>query len=227
MSFEDELSKLRKDFEALEQASKEECEKKGGKWNPETKKCTLPQSSSPTKEECEKKGGKWVDGKCEMPSKETFDPTKVPDYLKLRFKEPMIDVEKGEIVEEFVPAYGAPPKPTYAPPAYPAGLYPVPKLRALIEKLAKQYGIEVKGTLEDLLKKLGAPQAITKEECEAKGGKWEDGKCKMPEKKESIQSLGILPSSLPQGVNLDSMTPKQIDEYVRETFPKRWEKEAS
>lgn len=221
MSFEDELSKLKKDFEVLCQATKEECEKKGGKWNAETKKCTMPQSSSPTKEECEAKGGKWEDGKCKMPSKESFDPTKVPEFLEVRFKEPMIDIEKGEVIEQLPPTYAPPP--AYAPPKYPAGLYPVPKLRALIEKLAKQYGIEVKGSLADFIGKLGGTQAITEEECKAKGGKWEDGKCKMPEKKESLQGFGILPSSLPQGANLDSMSPKQLDEYVRERFPNRWE----
>ena len=96
--------------------------------------------------------------------------------------------ELKETIEQVKRGEYAPP--AYAPPKYPKGLYPLPKLRALIEKLAKQYGVEVKGTLADLLGKLtGRTQAKTKEECEEKGGKWDPEKksCKLPELKESLE----------------------------------------
>lgn len=209
MSFETTLEEiktsvkeLKTDFETLQQEikTKSECEAKGGKWDPEKKTCKLPEK----KESVE------------------FDQS----IVEHRFKTPMIHLESGDQIETLeqaqVPAYTPP---AYAPPKYPAGLYPIPKLRALITKLAKQYGIETKGTLADLLGKLGATEATTKEECEAKGGKWDpDTKtCKIP-KKESVESVRVLPSSTPLATpNLGKMNDKQFNEYMKKTFPNRWE----
>jgi len=125
-----------------------------------------------------------------------------------KFKEPMLELESGEILEELPPAYGRPER--YLPPAYPRGLYPVPKLIDLIKRLASQWGIEITGTLKKFLARLGG---VTEEE--------EEGEGKGEGSGEIEASLSPRPSSKAK-LDLDTMPSDLLHKKVDEMFPKRW-----
>jgi len=117
-------------------------------------------------------------------------------FKPIEITEPMIDLETGEQYRP--PAYGPP---AYAPPPkYPKMLYPIPKLIALIEKLAKG---KLDMTLRDFI-------AMLRGEKVAKEGE------------EAVST--VLPSTEAREVDLDKATPEQISKLVEAWYPERFPK---
>lgn len=238
MSFEDEVAKLKKEFseakesqekdtkeikEALEQftafmtslqqASKEECEKKGGKWDDEKNTCTLPET---------KENVFSAEAFTTLSSHigENLPFVHVKEDNKFEVLQNVNDVigtlkelkVLNEILEQLVPV-GEPPK--TPSPKYPTEVIPLQTFLALLEKIGKP-----KETVEDCIKRLKGVKEqatpTTKEECEKAGGTWDEEKktCKLPAKPagneslEGLEPLGILPSSTP--------TPLLEDQRARE-----------
>jgi len=139
---------------------------------------------------------------------EEVKPSFDESILEHRFKQPMIHLASGDVLETLEqaekPAYAPP---AYAPPKYPVGLYPVPKLIDLIKRLAQKYGIEITGTLKDLLTRLG-------EGVKAQG-----------EAGQSLESVGSLPRAsepLSDFEKIDRLTDEQFREFMETRFPNRW-----
>lgn len=107
--------------------------------------------------------------------------------------------------------------PAYGPPKYPKA-YPLPKLAGAIIKILPILKLKGSDSIDDLVNALKTrSEAIqevmeeereithalvgleaiptTKEGCEKVGGKWIDEKCQLPEKRETTESIAILPTS--------------------------------
>lgn len=78
-------------------------------------------------------------------------------------KESLEEIKENKEVKE----NEGPTQPAYAPPKYPAGLYPISKLASLITKLAKEYKIPIEGSLKDFIEVLKGKEERKKEVLEA------------------------------------------------------------
>lgn len=107
-------------------------------------------------------------------------------------------IEGEEVLEQYTPkAYGPPPK-------YPPGLYPLPKLTKLMEKLCKE-DETVKACVARLQGTKEAEAPKTKEECEKAGGTWneETKTCKL--EKEATEGVKDKKPPLPSSKKEDNM----------------------
>jgi len=71
-----------------------------------------------------------------------------------------------------------------------------------IREVINEHDTRIEALEQEIPKAYGPPKyppVKTKEKCEELGGEWDDEKktCKLPEKKEVTETLGILPTSTP------------------------------